>query len=61
MVNKAVYKPSDFAVKIGIVEEEIVYKRSGELKAQIKLGESGEAWVPAQVTQTSYFHDPSWS
>ena len=28
---------------------------------KIKLGESGEAWVPAQVTQTSYFHDPSWS
>ena len=27
---------------------------------KIKRGESGETWVPAQVTQTSYFHDPSW-
>ena len=45
MVNKAVYKPSDFVVKIGIVEEEIVDKRSGELKAQIKLGESAQLFM----------------
>jgi hypothetical protein len=42
IVSKTVYKPSDFAIKIGIVEEEIVDKKSGEVKAQIKLGESAQ-------------------
>ena len=45
MVNKTVYKPSDFATKIGIVEEEIVDKKSGEMKTQIKLGESAQLFI----------------
>jgi hypothetical protein len=45
VVNKTVYKPSDFALKIGIVEEETVDKKSGELKAQIKLGESAQLFI----------------
>ena len=45
MVSKTVYKPSDFAVKIGIVEEEVVDKKSGEVKAQIKLGESAQLFI----------------
>lgn len=45
VVSKTVYKPSDFALKIGIVEEETVDKRSGEVKAQIKLGESAQLFI----------------
>ena len=45
MVSKTVYKPSDFAVKIGIVEEEAVDKKSGEIKTQIKLGESAQLFI----------------
>ena len=45
MVSKTVYKPSDFAIKIGIVEEEVVDKKSGEVKAQIKLGESAQLFI----------------
>ena len=45
VVSKTVYKPSEFATKIGIVEEEIVDKKSGEVKAQIKLGESAQLFI----------------
>ena len=45
IVSKTVYKPSDFAIKIGIVEEEIIDKKSGEVKAQIKLGESAQLFI----------------
>ena len=45
MVSKTVYKPSDFAMKIGIVEEETIDKKSGEIKAQIKLGESAQLFI----------------
>ena len=45
MVNKTVYKPSEFAVKLGIVEDEVVDKKSGEMKAQIKLGESAQLFI----------------
>ena len=45
IVNKTVYKPSDLAVKIGIVEEDIVDKKSGEVKTQIKLGESAQLFI----------------
>ena len=45
MVSKTVYKPSDFAMKIGIVEEEVVDKKSGEVKAQIKLEESAQLFI----------------
>ena len=45
VVSKTVYKPSDFAAKIGIVEEELVDKKSGELKTQIKLGESAQLFI----------------
>ena len=45
VVNKTVYKPSDFAARIGIVEEEFVDKKSGEVKAQIKLSESAQLFI----------------
>lgn len=45
VVNKTVYKPSDFATRIGIVEEEFVDKKSGEVKAQIKLSESAQLFI----------------
>lgn len=45
LVSKTVYKPSDFAMKIGIIEEEVVDKKSGEVKAQIKLGESAQLFI----------------
>ena len=45
VVNKTVYKPSDLAVKVGIVEKETVDKKSGELKAQIKLEESAQLYI----------------
>ena len=45
LVSKTVYKPSDFAIKIGIIEEEVVDKKSGEVKAQIKLGESAQLFI----------------
>ena len=45
VVNKTVYKPSDFATRIGIVEEEFVDKKSGEVKAQIKLCESAQLFI----------------
>ena len=45
VVSKTVYKPSDFAMKIGIVEEETVDKKTGEVKAQIKLGESAQLFI----------------
>ena len=45
VVSKTVYKPSEFATKIGIVEEETVDKKSGEVKAQTKLGESAQLFI----------------
>lgn len=45
MVNKTVYKPSEFAAKIGIVEEEIIDKKSGEVKTQLKLSESAQLFI----------------
>ena len=45
VVQKTVYKPSDFAMKIGIIEEETIDKKSGEVKAQIKLGESAQLFI----------------
>lgn len=45
VVSKTVFRPSDLAAKIGIVEEETVDKRNGEVKAQIKLGESAQLFI----------------
>ena len=45
VVNKTVYKPSETAVKMGIVEEQAVDKKSGELRTQIKLGESAQLFI----------------
>ena len=45
IVNKTIYKPSNVAVKIGIVEEVVVDKKSGEIKTQIKLGESAQLFI----------------
>ena len=51
VVNKTVYKPSDFATRIGIVEEEFVDKKSGEVKAQIKLSESAQLFIIENLEQ----------
>lgn len=45
VVSKTVYKPSELAAKMGIVEEEYVDKKSGELKAQIRLSESAQLFI----------------
>ncbi len=45
VVNKTVYKPSDRAIKMGIIEEETIDKKSGEVKTQIKLGESAQLFI----------------
>ena len=45
VTNKTVYKPSDIAVKIGITEEPVVDPKTGEVKTQIKLGESAQLFI----------------
>lgn len=45
LVNKTVYKPTDLAIKMGIIEEEWVDKKSGEMKSQIKLGEGAQLFI----------------
>ncbi|MBQ8358379.1 MAG: hypothetical protein IJX37_00495 [Oscillospiraceae bacterium] len=45
VTSKTVYKPSEVAVKIGITEEAFVDKKSGEVKTQIKLGESAQFFI----------------
>ena len=45
IVNKTVYKPSELAIKIGIVEEDTVDKKSGEVTSQIKLSESAQLFI----------------
>ena len=45
IVNKTVYKPSEFETKIGIIEEETVDKKSGEVISQIKLSESAQLFI----------------
>ena len=51
IVNRTVYKPSDFATKIGIVEEEVVDKKSGEVKTQIKLEESAQLFIIENIEE----------
>jgi hypothetical protein len=51
LVSKTMYKPSDFATKIGIVEEQIVNKKSGEVKAQIRLGESAQLFIIENIKE----------
>lgn len=45
VVSKTVYKPTDVATRIGIVEAETVDKKSGEIKPQIKLEESAQLFI----------------
>lgn len=45
VVSRTVHRPSELAIKIGIVEEEAVDKKSGEVKAQIKLGEGAQLFI----------------
>lgn len=45
ITSKTVYKPSDVAVKIGITEEPVVDPKTGEVKTQIKLGESAQLFI----------------
>lgn len=45
VVNKTVYKSSNLASKIGIIEEETVDVKSSEIKTQIKLGASAQLFI----------------
>ena len=45
VTSKTVYKPSAVAVKIGITEDTVVDPKSGEVKTQIKLGESAQLFI----------------
>lgn len=45
VTSKTVYKPSDVAEKIGITEDTVVDPKSGEVKTQIKLGESAQLFI----------------
>ena len=45
VVNKTVYKPSEAANKIGIIEEQVIDKKSGEVKTKIKLEESAQLFI----------------
>lgn len=45
VMNKTIYKPSEFATKIGIVEEEAVDVMSGEVKTRIVLEESAQLFI----------------
>ena len=45
VVNKNVNKPSELAVSLGIIEEEIVDTKTGEVKSQIKFSESAQLFI----------------
>ena len=45
VVHKTVHKPSELATRLGIVEEESVNKKSGEVKTQIKFGECAQLFI----------------
>lgn len=45
VVNKTVYAVSEAAVKLGITEEQTVDAKSGEVKTQVKLGESAQMFI----------------
>ena len=45
VVQKTVYQPTDLATKIGIVEEEVVDKKTGEVKVRIKLSARAQLFV----------------
>ena len=51
VVSKTVYKPSEFATKIGIVEEELVDKKTGELKTQLRLEESAQLFIIENIEE----------
>ena len=51
VVNKTVYKPSEAAMRLGIVEEEVVDKKSGEVKTQIKLEESAQLFILENIEE----------
>lgn len=49
LINRSVYTPSDFAKRLGIVEEITVDKSSGEAKSQIKLTETAQLFILENV------------
>ena len=51
VVTRNVNKPSNLATKIGIVEESVVDKRSGEIKTQIKLSEAAQLFIIENLTE----------
>lgn len=51
VINRTVYKPSETATKIGIVEEEIVDRKSGEIKQQLKLDKSAQLFIVENLSE----------
>ena len=51
VVTRNVNKPSNLATKIGIVEESVVDKKSGEVKTQIKLSEAAQLFIIENLTE----------
>ncbi len=51
VVNRTVYKPSAVAGKIGITEEEVVDKKSGEVKTQIRLSKSAQLFIIENIEE----------
>ena len=51
VVQRTVYKPSEFATRLGIMEDAVVDKKSGEVKPQIKLGESAQLFIIANLEE----------
>ena len=43
--NKTVYTPSDNAKKMGIIQEDIVDRKSGEVKSTIKLEKRAQLFI----------------
>lgn len=44
-INKTVYKPSDLAQNLGIIESDVVDKNSGEVKTVIKLEQRAQLFL----------------
>ncbi len=49
--HKTVYRPSEIALKMGIVEEEVVDKKSGEIKMQIMLDPSAQLFIIENIQE----------
>ena len=45
VIQKTLWKPSTDAWKIGVIEEQVVDARSGEVKVQVKLEEKAQLFI----------------